>query len=251
MILANEVLGADLRREDVFCEGISAITPQEVRDAASKGLRWKLVGSATRHEDGSVEAPLALPAHHPLAGISGPVNAVSFRTDLLGAVTVSGPGAGRVETAYALLSDIIAIHQRHADDDTAPTLPVRLTVSDTIVTPGIELDTDTAPVHNPYTGEIIASVPTVDAGAVGSILQQARCGRRTAAALSRLLGCDPGTRRPPDRAARRVLRSADRQRGRQDHHSGPQGGRPRGQHPVPVRGRGMAQRRRGHPLRLL
>ncbi|WP_441437207.1 hypothetical protein [Arthrobacter sp. M-10] len=35
---------------------------------------------------------------------------MSFDTDLLGAVTVSGPGAGRVETAYALLSDIIAIH---------------------------------------------------------------------------------------------------------------------------------------------
>jgi homoserine dehydrogenase len=35
---------------------------------------------------------------------------VSFNTDLLGPVTVSGPGAGRVETAYALLSDIIAMH---------------------------------------------------------------------------------------------------------------------------------------------
>jgi homoserine dehydrogenase len=45
-----------------------------------------------------------------LAGISGATNAVSFDTDLLGAVTVSGPGAGRMETAYALLSDIIAMH---------------------------------------------------------------------------------------------------------------------------------------------
>jgi homoserine dehydrogenase len=48
---------------------------------------------------------------HSLAGISGATNAVSFETDLLGPVTVSGPGAGRIETAYALLSDIIAIHQ--------------------------------------------------------------------------------------------------------------------------------------------
>ncbi|MFD8542595.1 homoserine dehydrogenase [Streptomyces sp. NPDC059649] len=124
MILANHVLGADLCREDVFREGISHITPQDVRDAVSKGLRWKLVGSATRRADGTVEArvaPVALPGHHPLAGVSGPVNAVAFHTDLLGTVTVSGPGAGRIETAYALLSDIIAIHQRHhADDDTAP-----------------------------------------------------------------------------------------------------------------------------------
>ena len=116
MILANEVLGADLRREDVPCEGISGITPEEVQDAASKGLHWKLVGSANRHADGRSTpsvAPLALPAHHPLAGISGAGNAVAFDTDLLGTVTVSGPGAGRIETAYALLSDIIAIHERH------------------------------------------------------------------------------------------------------------------------------------------
>ncbi|WNM32689.1 hypothetical protein RKE30_20890 [Streptomyces sp. Li-HN-5-11] len=37
---------------------------------------------------------------------------------------MSGPGAGRIETAYALLSDSIAIHQRHADDYAAPTRPV-------------------------------------------------------------------------------------------------------------------------------
>jgi homoserine dehydrogenase len=124
VILANEVLGASLLREDVPCEGISGITPQEVRDAASRGLRWKLVGSARRRADGSVDArvaPQALPAHHPLAGTSGADNAVAFDTDLLGTVTVSGPGAGRIETAYALLSDIIAIHDRgHANVTTAP-----------------------------------------------------------------------------------------------------------------------------------
>ena len=122
MILANEVLGASLRREDVPCKGISGITPREVQDAASKGLHWKLVGSAKRRADGTVDArvaPLALPAHHPLAGASGANNAVAFDTDLLGTVTVSGPGAGRVETAYALLSDIIAIHDRHHADGSA------------------------------------------------------------------------------------------------------------------------------------
>ena len=115
IILANEILGARLRREDVPCEGISGLAPEEVQDAASKGLHWKLVGSAKRRADGSVSAkvaPQALPADHPLAGTSGAGNAVAFSTDLLGTVTVSGPGAGRIETAYALLSDIIAIHDR-------------------------------------------------------------------------------------------------------------------------------------------
>ena len=58
-------------------------------------------------------------------------------------------------------------------------------MSETIVPPSIELGTDTASVRNPYTREIIASVPILHATAIGSILQQARYGRRAAASLSR------------------------------------------------------------------
>ncbi|MGO4418109.1 homoserine dehydrogenase, partial [Streptomyces sp. MCAF7] len=117
-ILAHEVLGATLSCDDIAREGISRLTPADMRDAAARGLRWKLIGSVTRREDGGVDArvaPVALPLEHPLASVGGPVNAVAFHTDLLGTVTVSGPGAGRTETAYALLSDIIAIHQRHQE----------------------------------------------------------------------------------------------------------------------------------------
>ncbi|AXG81864.1 homoserine dehydrogenase [Streptomyces paludis] len=133
MIMANEVLGADLRQEDVSCEGITAIGARDIEEAAAAGLRWKLVGSAVRRPDGTVAArvaPAALPADHPLAGISGATNAVAFHTDLLGTVTVSGPGAGRTETAYALLSDIIAIHRRHLTG--AETAPVRRTREETV-----------------------------------------------------------------------------------------------------------------------
>jgi homoserine dehydrogenase len=115
VILANQVLGADLARADVPCTGISALTADDVRRAAAEGLRWKLVGSAARRPDGTVGArvaPVALPAEHPLAGVAGPTNAVAFHTDLLGTVTIGGPGAGRTETAYALLSDVIGIHAK-------------------------------------------------------------------------------------------------------------------------------------------
>lgn len=113
VILANELLGAALTTADVDRTGISGITAQDVISAAADGERWKLVGTVERDESGAVSAsvqPLALGAEHPLAGISGATNAVAFTTDLIGTVTVSGPGAGRMETAYALLSDIIAIH---------------------------------------------------------------------------------------------------------------------------------------------
>lgn len=114
VILANELLDAKLTVSDVSCNGISALDLADIEQARADGARWKLIGAATRQADGSVSAsvePRLLSNDHPLAGISGATNAVSFNTGLLGAVTVSGPGAGRMETAYALLSDIIAIHQ--------------------------------------------------------------------------------------------------------------------------------------------
>lgn len=111
-ILANQVLGANILVDEVATEGITGLTARDLADAAKSGKRWKLIGSAERTSDGSVLArvrPVALAADHPLAGISGATNAVTFDTDLLGKVTVAGPGAGRVETAYALLSDLISI----------------------------------------------------------------------------------------------------------------------------------------------
>ncbi|MDX8527934.1 homoserine dehydrogenase [Mesorhizobium sp. MSK_1335] len=114
VILANELLGGKLTPQDVACNGISGLTAADIDAAAREGYRWKLIGSASVSGDGGIAArvaPQRLPLDHPLAAVGGAVNAISFKTDLLGAVTVTGPGAGRVETAYALLSDIIAIHQ--------------------------------------------------------------------------------------------------------------------------------------------
>jgi len=114
VILANELLGADLKPEDVTCKGISAISADEIEAARKEGRRWKLIGSAKIGDGGKVigeVAPRLIRLDHPLAGVNGATNAISFQTGLLGAVTVTGPGAGRVETAYALLSDIIAIHR--------------------------------------------------------------------------------------------------------------------------------------------
>jgi homoserine dehydrogenase len=114
VVLANELLGGDISPTDVACQGISGLTRGDLAAASAEGRRWKLIGSARRNEHGGIVAavmPVAIPLNHPLAGISGPTNAISFKTSRLGEVNVSGPGAGRAETAYALLSDIIAIHQ--------------------------------------------------------------------------------------------------------------------------------------------
>jgi homoserine dehydrogenase len=112
-ILANEVLGAKLTPDQVVTVGIDAVSEDDLASAAREGRHWKLIGSAHREDDGRIVAevrPRALAADHPLASISGATNAVTFLTDMLGPVTVSGPGAGRDETAYALIADILSIH---------------------------------------------------------------------------------------------------------------------------------------------
>jgi homoserine dehydrogenase len=114
VILANVLMNAELRIEDVEREGITGITQDDVAAARDAGERWKLIGSAQR-EGGRVVArvrPERLALADPLAGIGGPINAVTFETDTLGDVTLVGPGAGRTATGYALLGDLLDIHRR-------------------------------------------------------------------------------------------------------------------------------------------
>ncbi|MGC8915844.1 MAG: homoserine dehydrogenase [Thermoanaerobaculum sp.] len=113
VILANTVLRVPLKLDEVrLASGITEITPERLEEARGKGERWKLVAEA-RVENGKVDASVLakrLPLSDPLAGVSGPTNAVTFHTDLLGPVTVVGAGAGQRETAFAVISDLLDIH---------------------------------------------------------------------------------------------------------------------------------------------
>lgn len=116
-IVARDVFGAALPAHDIPTRGITDITSADIHAAREAGRVWKLIGSIERTSSGTVSAtiePRALPGDHPLAAISGATNAITYTTDLLGHVTVIGPGAGRHETAFALLSDINAIHTSRA-----------------------------------------------------------------------------------------------------------------------------------------
>lgn len=112
VILANVVLGSAISTADVAREGITGISPAMIEEAKAKGARWKLLGNIEKLADGGVQAsvkPEMVPLTHPLAGIMGATNAVTFNTDLLGEVTIVGPGAGRQETGFSILTDILAI----------------------------------------------------------------------------------------------------------------------------------------------
>lgn len=114
VILSNVVLGKNLGWKDVERKGITEITIDDVKKAKAEGKRWKLIGSAEVQLDGSVKAkvwPEKLPLSDPLAGVCEAINALTFNTDELGPVTIVGPGAGRRETGFSLLVDLLNINQ--------------------------------------------------------------------------------------------------------------------------------------------
>ncbi len=112
-ILANIVMGAGIKIDDVPCKGITGITPKDIETAKKQGKRWKLIGSIERKKDKIVASvnPEMIDLTHPLAGVMGATNALTFTTDLLGDVTIVGPGAGKIETGFAILTDLLAINR--------------------------------------------------------------------------------------------------------------------------------------------
>jgi len=112
VILSNLVMEAKISMQDVDRKGITQLTPQDIRNAKEDGRRWKLIG-AVENVGGQIKAsvqPTALPVEHPLANVGGATNAITYTTRLLGDITLIGAGAGRLETGYALLNDLLAIH---------------------------------------------------------------------------------------------------------------------------------------------
>ena len=110
-ILANVVFGGDLAPADSPCQGITEITADDIAGAAADGRRHKLIGRVWRDGSGvhASVAPQLVPLDHPLAGVGGATNAMTITTDALGDITIVGPGAGRRETGFALLADLLAI----------------------------------------------------------------------------------------------------------------------------------------------
>jgi homoserine dehydrogenase len=110
-ILARLAFGAPVRLVDVAYEGITEIQPDDIAYAKELGLSLKLLGVAERRDTGiSVRVfPCFLYAHHPLAPVEGPYNAVMVEAPTITEITMSGPGAGGVETASAVVGDVVSI----------------------------------------------------------------------------------------------------------------------------------------------
>lgn len=111
-ILANELFDLTIDLADIKREGIGSITQVHIEAARREGKCWKLVATLDINDQQIVAQvmPEELAISDPLAQVNGSNNAITFSTDLLGDVTITGPGAGGKETGYAILSDLLILN---------------------------------------------------------------------------------------------------------------------------------------------
>ncbi len=110
-ILATVAFGSRVTLADVAREGIEAVTPAHVAAARELGMVVRLVGAATL-VDGAIDVrvrPAFVDRHHPLAAVEGASNAVMLQGDSIREITLGGPGAGGMETASAVVADMVSV----------------------------------------------------------------------------------------------------------------------------------------------
>lgn len=110
-ILARVLAGTTILPRDVKQVSLSMLVADSVTRSLAQGRKWRYLAVLEQSGDGwkASVGPVEIDDSHPLASVSGATNAVTFQTELLGDVTLMGPGAGRRETAYAVLNDLSRI----------------------------------------------------------------------------------------------------------------------------------------------
>jgi homoserine dehydrogenase len=105
VILANWIMNMKATLRDVTIKGIREVTLKDIEEAEKKDCEIKLIGYVKDKLDVS---PQLIPKTHPIC-VSGVLNAVTFTSQYAGEETIVGRGAGGIETASAILRDLIEI----------------------------------------------------------------------------------------------------------------------------------------------
>jgi homoserine dehydrogenase len=108
-ILTSLVCGKQVDFEEIYCEGITGITAEDIRYAKSMHRSIKLLASSRKVKDSysCMVAPFLLPAEHPLCGVNGVFNGIFVHGNVLGDAMFYGSGAGKLPTASAVVADVV------------------------------------------------------------------------------------------------------------------------------------------------
>ena len=119
-ILASIAFNSRVTFEEVYVEGITRITPLDIKYGRELGYDIKLLAIAKEEEDGILVRvhPAFIPHNHPLAAVGGVYNAVFVRGDAVDDLMFYGRGAGQMPTASAVVGDMMEIVRNIERNDT-------------------------------------------------------------------------------------------------------------------------------------
>ncbi|WP_042356747.1 homoserine dehydrogenase [Bacillus rubiinfantis] len=130
MILSRIAFGAEPDWNDVERQGITVITSELIAAAEQLGLRFKHLASI-RHDGELLTAsvkPVLVGKENPFYHVEGVENAVNVYSDIVGRITLQGPGAGMFPTASAIIEDLVYVcQQQHGEKQTTQGLIPRQT----------------------------------------------------------------------------------------------------------------------------
>ena len=116
-LLASLAFHSTVTIDEVYCEGITSISIDDVNAAKAMGSVIKLLAIAelTEKDEISVRVhPVMIPNSHPLASVRNAFNAVYVESESAGQLMFYGRGAGGAPTASAILGDLVAVTRHRA-----------------------------------------------------------------------------------------------------------------------------------------
>ena len=115
-LMSAIAFGIPLQFSKAYVEGITQLTPQDIRYAEELGYRIKLLG-ITRRTAAGIELrvhPTLVPSQHLIANVEGVMNSVLVKGDAVGQTLYYGAGAGSEPTASAVIADLVDITRLHS-----------------------------------------------------------------------------------------------------------------------------------------
>ena len=131
-ILSSLISGQQVDFEDIYTEGITSITAEDIRYATAMNKSIKLLGNSWR-VDGKIYAmvcPMLLDNAHPLSGVNDVFNAIFVRGNMVDETMFYGKGAGKLPTASAVAADVVDCVKHTGKNIKILWNPEKLTLSD-------------------------------------------------------------------------------------------------------------------------
>ena len=131
-ILSSLAFGQQVDFEDIYTEGITSITAEDIRYATAMNKSIKLLGNSWR-VDGKIYAmvcPMLLDNAHPLSGVNDVFNAIFVRGNMVDETMFYGKGAGKLPTASAVAADVVDCVKHTGKNIKILWNPEKLTLSD-------------------------------------------------------------------------------------------------------------------------